>query len=156
MDAYFATDCGRVRKANEDAGGIFVNKANQVLAIVADGMGGHQAGEVASELAVAVTKEKWEQADVITKPTEAEDWLFATMSEINRIIFERSLEKDVYQGMGTTVVLSICTEEFVTIAHVGDSRCYLLNDTKFEQITVDHSLVNELIRTGQISELDAE
>lgn len=156
VDAYFTTDCGRVREVNEDAGGIFINKANQVLAIVADGMGGHQAGEVASELAVVITKEKWEQTEKITKPTDAEEWLLATMLEINKYIYQRSLEKEIYHGMGTTVVLSICTEEFVTIAHVGDSRCYLLNDTNFEQITVDHSLVNELIRTGQISEVDAE
>jgi len=58
--------------------------------------------------------------------------------------------------MGTTVVISVCTNDFVTIAHIGDSRCYLLNENNFEQLTNDHSLVNELIRTGQISKIDAE
>src|SRR5699024_12314065 len=69
---------------------------------------------------------------------------------------KRSQAGNECHGMGTTVVISVCTEEFVTIAHIGDSRCYLLNEEGFKQIPEDHSLVNELVRSGQITEDDAE
>ena len=156
MNGHFVTDRGQIRTLNEDAGGIFYNLANQLLAIVADGMGGHQAGEVASQLAVSYMEEKWTSSEEIKTPLEAEEWLNRTLIEMNKAIYERSLENEAYEGMGTTVVLSICTDEFVTIAHIGDSRCYMVDDEKIELLTSDHSLVNELIRTGQISEVDAE
>lgn len=156
VEARFLTDQGQIRSMNEDAGGIFYNQANQLLAIVADGMGGHQAGEVASQLAVSIVKEKWEQENSLNTPLETENWLKSTIVEMNKKIYEHSMKEDHLKGMGTTIVISICTFDYVTIAHIGDSRCYLLNDTKFDQITEDHSLVNELIRTGQISKVDAE
>lgn len=156
MNGHVATDRGQIRTINEDAGGIFFNKAKQMLAIVADGMGGHQAGEVASELAVSFIEEHWEAIDSISTPVEAEQWLEKMLYEMNKMIYERSLEKEEYKGMGTTVVLSICTKEFVTIAHIGDSRCYFIYDKHIERLTNDHSLVNELVRTGQITEMDAE
>ncbi|MFD2133077.1 Stp1/IreP family PP2C-type Ser/Thr phosphatase [Pseudogracilibacillus auburnensis] len=156
MDGQFITDRGQMRSTNEDSGGIFFNESGQALAIVADGMGGHQAGEVASQLAVSIVQDKWEQSNRFSTPIEAEEWLQAAVEEMNKMIYKRSLEHEEFEGMGTTVVISICTFDFVTIAHIGDSRCYLLNDTKLEQLTEDHSLVNELIRTGQISKIDAE
>lgn len=156
VNGQFKTDRGRMRSINEDAGGIFYNKSGQLLAIVADGMGGHLAGEVASGLAVSIIQEHWRKVDKIKTPVEAEDWLQEIMSIMNTTIYNHALEKEEYDGMGTTVVVSICTNDFVSIAHIGDSRCYLLNETKFEQLTSDHSLVNELIRTGQITKLDAE
>lgn len=156
MDGQFRTDRGQMRSSNEDAGGVFYNDVGQVLAIVADGMGGHQAGEVASQLAVSIMKELWEQSETFTAPVEVENWLRTAVEKMNKEIYEHSLKENEFEGMGTTVVISVCTLEFVTIAHIGDSRCYLLNETKLEQITEDHSLVNELIRTGQITEVDAE
>lgn len=156
MNGHIATDRGQIRTINEDAGGIFYNEANQLLAIVADGMGGHQAGEVASELAVNFMEEKWKVSERITSPSEAENWLDTMLKQMNKAIYDRSLEKEEYKGMGTTVVISICTSEFVTIAHIGDSRCYLIDEENIERLTNDHSLVNELIRTGQITEMDAE
>lgn len=156
MNGHVATDRGQIRTINEDAGGIFYNKAKQMLAIVADGMGGHQAGEVASELAVSYMETKWKESEPFQTPVEAEEWLETTLAEMNKMIYERSLEKEEYKGMGTTVVLSVCTPEFVTIAHIGDSRCYLIHDNLIERLTNDHSLVNELVRTGQITEMDAE
>lgn len=153
---HYITDRGRLRSTNEDAGGIFYNETGQLLAVVADGMGGHLAGEVASQLSVSIVKEQWEASGKIHTPVHAENWLQDVMYKMNKKIYEHSLEKEEYEGMGTTVVISICTMDFVTIAHIGDSRCYLLNDTNFEQLTNDHSLVNELIRTGQITKVDAE
>ncbi len=156
MYGHYATDRGKVRSINEDAVGIFYNKADQLLAIVADGMGGHQAGEVASQLAISVAKEKWEAKDIIPTPAETEEWLQYLIEQMNHDIYHHSLENEQYEGMGTTVVLTICAQDFVTIAHVGDSRCYIYSTEEFKQVTEDHSLVNELIRSGEISKGDAE
>lgn len=155
MDGEFMTDIGQVRSTNEDAGAIFSNDYGQVLAIVADGMGGHKAGEVASQLAVEIAEEHWLNAQHFVTPVEAENWLKEIINKMNRTIYEKAQNNEALQGMGTTVVLSITAFEFITVAHVGDSRCYLLNEEKIEQITEDHSLVNELIKTGQISAEDA-
>src|SRR5690625_91076 len=145
-----------MRTMNEDAGGIFTNKSGQLLAIVADGMGGHLAGEVASQLAVTFVKDRWEKTDHLHTAVEVESLLEDILTKMNKSIYQHSLEKEEYEGMGTTVVICVCTNSFVTIAHIGDSRCYLLNKENFEQITNDHSLVNELIRSGQITKSDAE
>lgn len=156
MDGKFITDQGQVRSSNEDAGAIILNDHGQTLAIVADGMGGHKAGEVASQLAVQIAEEHWQAAQHFVTPVEAENWLKDVVETMNRTIYEEAKDNEDLQGMGTTVVLTISAFEFITVAHVGDSRCYLINEEKMEQITQDHSLVNELIRTGQISEDDAE
>lgn len=156
MYGRFITDRGQVRSINEDAGGIFANANGQLLAIVADGMGGHQAGEVASDLMVNSIKTFWEESAEIQTPEESENWLKKTIEKINTIIYQKSFAEEKYQGMGTTAVVTICTDDYVTIAHIGDSRCYLLNESGFVQITDDHSYVNELVRTGQISLDDAE
>lgn len=156
MKAKFITNTGKVRQNNEDAGGVFYNKANQLLAIVADGMGGHQAGEVASKLTVVHAKKSWEQLPVIHTASEAEQFIEQLIKEMNEIVLAESLKEEKYEGMGTTVVLAICTRQFATIGHVGDSRCYVANDDGFQQLTEDHSYVNELVRTGEISPNDAE
>lgn len=156
MKGYFITDQGQVRSVNEDDGGIFYNPSGQVLAMVADGMGGHKAGEVASQLAVTFVQQAWRDVEEISTPKEAEAWLVQVITEMNQSIYARSREDKELEGMGTTVVLSVCLEESITIAHIGDSRAYLFSDNEFKQLTNDHSLVNELIRTGQITKGDAE
>jgi protein phosphatase len=145
MKAVFMTDQGKVRQHNEDNGGIYVNSKGQRLAIVADGMGGHRAGDVASEM--TLTSQTAE---------EAEGWLRKHIAEVNTILYEHSKENEQCEGMGTTVVAAICTDRFATIANIGDSRCYILNESGFQQLTEDHSLVNELVRSGQITKEDAE
>jgi len=155
MEAEFLTDRGQIRTHNEDAGGTYYNLAGQLLAIIADGMGGHQAGDVASQMAVSMIQDKWQHMKEIITPEQSEKWLAETISEINTTIYNRSLDIPACEGMGTTVVIVISTEEYITVAHIGDSRCYIFNEDGFKQITEDHSLVNELIRTGQISKDDA-
>lgn len=156
MDALFLTDRGQVREFNEDAGGIFFNRTGQMLAIIADGMGGHKAGDVASQLAVSIIEEKWnELSDAFTTPGAAESWLHETLAFVNQMVYEQALTDEAYTGMGTTVVVTICTDDFISIAHIGDSRCYIYNENGFTQLTEDHSLVNELVRSGQISVEDA-
>lgn len=156
MDGYFLTHRGKVRSRNEDAGGIFYNADGQMLAIVADGMGGHQAGDVASDMAASLIKEKWEKVTKMEIPGELEEWMSKTIAELNASILDYALKHPQHEGMGTTVVIAVGTEEFITIAHIGDSRGYLLNANGLAQITEDHSLVNELVRSGQISKEDAE
>jgi protein phosphatase len=156
MRAVFQTDIGKIRAHNEDSGGVFQNKDGHYLAVVADGMGGHRAGDVASEMTISYLKQQWEQSEHISSPAAAEQWLKDHVSEVNRILFEHSLQNEECQGMGTTIVSAICTDQFVTVGHIGDSRCYLFNKNRFQQLTEDHSLVNELVKTGQISKEDAE
>ncbi|WP_010530490.1 Stp1/IreP family PP2C-type Ser/Thr phosphatase [Lentibacillus jeotgali] len=156
MKAYFQTDQGRVRPHNEDDGGVFYNRTGQMLAIIADGMGGHQAGDVASKMATSFVRDKWQQTDDFNSSEASETWLKETLEEANLALLEHAQNNEACAGMGTTVVGVICTDEFIAVAHVGDSRCYKLSGEGFVQITEDHSLVNELVRSGQISEEDAE
>ncbi|MBS4198908.1 Stp1/IreP family PP2C-type Ser/Thr phosphatase [Bacillus sp. FJAT-49732] len=156
MKALFKTDKGKVRPHNEDNGGIFYNKKGNCLAIVADGMGGHQAGEVASRIAVMKLQELWADVDDEFTPESAGKWFLDNVTLVNKEIFDHSQQHQEYNGMGTTLVATICTDTFATIVNIGDSRCYLLNDSGFNQLTEDHSLVNELIKAGQISPEDAE
>ncbi|WP_174495553.1 Stp1/IreP family PP2C-type Ser/Thr phosphatase [Salirhabdus euzebyi] len=152
----FLTDTGHVRSHNEDAGGIYLNKDRQILAIVADGMGGHSAGDVASALVTASLHKEWEKVGRIGSPEEAEEWLSEQIKIANRDILNYAIEHEECRGMGTTVVAAICASDFITIGHIGDSRGYLSNSHGFKQITEDHSLVNELVRSGQLSKEDAE
>src|SRR5699024_6149039 len=141
MEHYFITDRGQKREMNEDAGGIFYNQNMQSLAVVADGMGGHQAGEVASQLAISIVNEKWHETETIASPVAAEAWIKDTFQFINDKIYAKSQEAEKYAGMGTTVVLAICLDEAVIIGHVGDSRAYTKHEDTFQQVTTDHSLV---------------
>ena len=156
MRTIFRTDRGKVRQHNEDNGGIFINSEGVHLAIVADGMGGHRAGDVASTMTIDILKESWQQSSHIETANDADEWLRIHITKVNEALFKHADENSECQGMGTTIVAAICTEKFSTIANIGDSRCYLFNESGFKQVTVDHSLVNELVRTGQITKEDAE
>ncbi|MEH6940502.1 Stp1/IreP family PP2C-type Ser/Thr phosphatase [Bacillus sp. JJ722] len=154
MKAVFKTDRGKVRQHNEDNGGIFETE-NGFLCIVADGMGGHRAGDVASSMTLSYLKDSWSQAEKISTPELAEAWLKEHIQKVNKVLFDHATTHEDCQGMGTTLVAALCTDRFTTIANIGDSRCYIYNESGFKQLTEDHSLVNELVRTGQISREDA-
>src|SRR4051812_29863963 len=138
------SDLGRQRQGNED--NYFVRAP---LFVVADGMGGAQAGEVASEMAVESF------GDGLPDGTPAEG-LVHIITEANRRIHERSRTEQQRAGMGTTVTAAYVGEDSVVVAHVGDSRCYLLRDGDLIRLTRDHSLVDELIRRGKLTEEQAE
>jgi PPM family protein phosphatase len=156
MNTIFKTDPGKVRILNEDDGGIFVNTDGVYLAVVADGMGGHRAGDVASHMTIEFLQKEWHETKDIETAEQAEQWLRQKITEINQLLFSHSNENPECEGMGTTIIAAICTDQFVSLAHIGDSRCYLLNESGYKQLTDDHSLVYELVRTGQISKEDAE
>ncbi len=155
MDVRFLTDRGQVRLINEDAGGVFYNKPGQLLAVIADGMGGHQAGDVASSMAVSLIEKEWERISARFTPDEAEKWMSHTLDEINVQIYHHARTHQECEGMGTTIVALILAKEYITVAHIGDSRCYMSNGQTTTLLTEDHSLVNELIRSGEITKQDA-
>src|SRR5699024_1553631 len=128
------------------------------LAVIADGMGGHNAGDIASQLTIDLFEKKWRNIGRkdFTEPQQFEQWIHNMIIDINRIIYDESKEKQELKGMGTTVVAVICTDDFITVAHIGDSRCYIYDCYGFKQLTKDHSLVGELLRVGQIKEEEAE
>lgn len=132
------SDTGRKRRHNEDA---FV--LQPPLFAVADGMGGAQAGEIASKLAAGAVRGGGEDVE-------------AMIQEANRRVHQRSLEDETASGMGTTLTVATLDDGVVQIGHVGDSRAYLVRDGALEQLTQDHSLVAELVRTGRLSPEEAE
>ncbi len=140
------TDAGRKRRRNEDS---FV--AEPPLFVVADGMGGAQAGEVASRLAAAAFRE-FHEADEL----DPEQRLEAIIQEANRRIFDRARTDTQATGMGTTVTASLVGEEHISLGHVGDSRAYRIRDGALEQLTEDHSLVADLVRSGRLSPEEAD
>ncbi|MED1741772.1 Stp1/IreP family PP2C-type Ser/Thr phosphatase [Bacillus swezeyi] len=157
MKTALKTDRGKIRQHNEDDAGIFTKKEEFVLAVVCDGMGGHLAGDVASRMAVSSLQDIWKQTeDIPAAPAESEAWLKEQITAVNQKIYDHSRAHEECQGMGTTVVCAFYTGKTLTIAHIGDSRCYLLHEESLTQLTEDHSLVNELVRTGGISKEDAE
>jgi len=152
------TDVGRVRDHNED----FIAWDNETgLVVLADGMGGHNAGEVASKMAVDdIVRQMKQSMHLLTGETETlmEDIVCACMESIcdaNHKIFEAAALTPQYAGMGTTLVMAMFHEDNVTIAHVGDSRMYRLRDGILVQLTVDHSLFQEMVQGGYMSEDEA-
>jgi protein phosphatase len=140
-----ATDTGRKRRRNEDSYVIA-----PPLFAVADGMGGAQAGEIASKLAAAALE------DTDPGTLSGEDRVMSLIQEANRRVYERSNEDPSASGMGTTITVALVEDAGVTIGHVGDSRAYRYREGSIEQITEDHSLVNELMKSGKLSPEEAE
>jgi protein phosphatase len=140
------TDAGRVRRRNEDA---FV--CTPPLFAVADGMGGAQAGEVASRLAAAAFHD-FHDADAL----DPEARLRSIIQEANRRIYARASTDPHASGMGTTITAALVSGARVAVGHVGDSRAYLLRDGSLEQLTEDHSLVADLVRSGRLTPEEAE
>jgi PPM family protein phosphatase len=138
------TDTGRKRRRNEDA---YV--CEPPLFAIADGMGGAQAGEVASRLAAAALRE-------IGAGAGGEERIFELIQEANRRVYDRSSSDPNTSGMGTTMTVALVADGAVAFGHVGDSRAYLIRDGQMEQLTEDHSLVNELMKAGKLSPEEAE
>ena len=145
------TDVGRRRNTNQDYAAVFENQTGQLLAVLADGMGGHQAGDVASQMAVSNLGEDWQQT-VTETPEKAIQWLIRQFQQENEVINRTGQEQPELLGMGTTLVAAILFPEVFALAHVGDSRAYLLRDGQIRQLTEDHSLVNELVKSGEITQ----
>lgn len=151
MQIEFQSDVGRKRNTNQDYANVFVNRAGVKLAVLADGMGGHRAGDVASQMAVTNLGTSWEEQELLDNEKIAQ-WFIQMIQQENTIIYTQGQQEPAYSGMGTTIVAAALLEEQFTIAHVGDSRAYLIRDGQIKQLTEDHSLVNELVKSGEITE----
>ena len=148
------TDVGLKRKLNEDS--ILVNP-DLGLFVVADGMGGHEGGEVASAMAVSTAEELFKHNKIQKNPLPLNKLIQMVFDKSSSKIFHKgNVESPEYLGMGTTMVLAAIDKKHIYFGNVGDSRVYLFRDDCLWQITEDHSLINEQIRAGVLSEEDAQ
>ena len=143
----FRTDVGKVRANNQDAP--IVSEKLRLYG-VADGMGGHKGGEVAS------TSARDDLLRELEGKTPSVAALSGAIEEVNRQIYHQQEHDDALTGMGTTLSVLWMSDNFVYIGHVGDSRVYLLRDGEFKQMTLDHSLVEQLVREGVLTEEEAQ
>jgi len=159
------TDVGLKREGNEDS---FSIEDSLGLYVVADGMGGHLAGEIASKISVEIINKvfrKWLEKDakedeIFGEPDNSlsrrGNYILGGIKLANRVIYELALEKKEYHGMGTTVVVLLVTPSLVIAANVGDSRIYMLRDGEIERLSRDHSIVAEQVEMGMMTEEEAE
>ncbi len=143
------TDVGMIRSGNEDAWFAEADERRGVF-IVADGMGGHAAGEVASEMAVQIVSREMLQLATVRDP-DAAPRMTRALQQANRAIYERMLAESDKQGMGTTASVLVVSDNRYLIGQIGDSRVYLLRDGELRQITKDHSYVQEQVDAGLLT-----
>lgn len=156
MITYYQTDPGKVRSHNEDSVNIIKNSNNEILLVVADGMGGHKAGEVASSLAVNELSKRFSELSSVGTKEEAVVWLKEIVNEINVKILRYAEEHVDATGLGTTCVCSILTKDFLLFGNIGDSSGFVFKKGKLYKVTKDHTLVNILLESGEITEKDAK
>ncbi|WP_339215460.1 Stp1/IreP family PP2C-type Ser/Thr phosphatase [Solibacillus sp. FSL W8-0372] len=157
MNFTVESDIGLKRKINEDRAAFFERPDHFKLAILADGMGGHNAGDVASEMAITEMHRLFKLVDAedfASKQLKL-DWLRNAVSHINQKIYQYSLTHENCKGMGTTMIAALLDENECLISHVGDSRVYHFADEEVKLVTRDHSYVNILLENGEISEEEA-
>lgn len=150
MKFHAITDVGRMRSQNQDNVYGTTSPIGTLpnLFLVADGMGGHNAGDYASRRAIELVKESVEQSPG-TEPVEV---LRTAITTANDMLFSEARQQEEKSGMGTTFVAATIVNEELLVANVGDSRLYVLHDGQLRQITLDHSLVEEMVRTGSMSQ----
>lgn len=155
------SNCGRERSRNEDSYLVRLAGDKAVLA-VADGMGGHVAGDVASSLAVAVVERFWEEKMAgLPEPSGSNGKAVAAIvanliQEANRQVYERAAADPAFQGMGTTLTVGFLEKGRLVVGHVGDSRAYLLEAGGIRLLTADHSLLEQMIQEGLIAPEEAQ
>ncbi len=156
METFYLTDTGNVREHNEDSVIIIKNAENNYLMAVADGMGGHKAGEVASSIAISYLGKRFNDSFFKMNKTEATIWIKTIASEINSLIFRYTDEHEESKGMGTTLVLAIVTKDYILFGNIGDSSGYVVKDNLLHKVTYDHTLVNLLVSAGELTEEEAK
>ena len=156
MKSFYLTDAGRVRSHNEDSVTILKNASNEYLMIVADGMGGHRAGEVASSLVVTHFGKRFNAINTMGSKLDAVNWLRDNINEINEGILKYAEENPDSKGLGTTAVIALLTKEYLIFANVGDSSGFIIKNKEIHKVTKDHTLVNLLVQSGDITEEEAK
>ena len=155
MKSFYLTDTGRVRSHNEDSVTIVKNASGEHLMIVADGMGGHRAGEIASSMVVTQIGTRFSNLSTIGSKMDAVKWLKENVDEVNASILKYGEEHPESMGLGTTVVMALLTKDFLIFINIGDSSGYVLKNKVLHKITKEHTLVNFLVETGELTPEEA-
>ena len=153
MKSFYLTD--RVRSHNEDSVTIVKNASGEHLMIVADGMGGHRAGEIASSMVVTQIGTRFSNLSTIGSKMDAVKWLKENVDEVNASILKYGEEHPESMGLGTTVVMALLTKDFLIFVNIGDSSGYVLKNKVLHKITKEHTLVNFLVETGELTPEEA-
>ena len=156
MQTFYFTDPGKVRSHNEDSVTIINNDKSEFILAIADGMGGHKAGEVASKIAIDHIRDSFYKLDTIGAKDEAIEWLRLIVKEINNKIFEYAKEHPESKGLGTTLVIAIKTNDYILYGNIGDSSGYVIKNNTLHKVTKDHTYVEVLINNGRLSEESAK
>ncbi len=156
MENYYLTDPGKVREQNEDSVIIVKNHNDEYLMAVADGMGGHSNGEVASSIAITHLANNFKELKSIGTKDDAIYWMRAITNEINALIYKYTEENPNSTGMGTTLVMALITDSFLLFGNIGDSSGYVIKNDQIHKITTDHTLVNLLVQSGELTEKEAK
>ena len=151
MRSFYLTDVGKVRDHNEDSVIILKNHNNDYMLAVADGMGGHRAGEVASSIAITYLGKHFEETFYNLNKEQAILWINDSIDAINKQIFKHEEVDNLSVGMGTTLVIALYTSDYLLFGNIGDSSGFVLKNNHLHKITVDHSLVNLLVEAGELT-----
>lgn len=155
MRSFYLTDAGKVRDHNEDSVIIVKNSDNEYLMAIADGMGGHSAGEVASSIAIGYLGKHFKETFFHLNKISAINWIRDSVDTINTLIFQHEKTHPESKGMGTTLVLAVYTEDYLLFGNVGDSSGFVLKDNELRKVTYDHTLVNLLVSAGELTKEEA-
>lgn len=156
MKTFYLTDSGKIRSHNEDSVTILKNKTDEYLLLVADGMGGHRAGEVASSMAVTHLGKRFNETTTIGNKLDAINWMQDNINEINKKILDYAKEYPEASGLGTTVVMALLTKDYLIFGNIGDSSGFVIKNNKLLKVTKDHTLVNALVANGELTEEEAK
>ena len=156
MKTFYLTDAGKIRSHNEDSVIITKNQSGDYLMAVADGMGGHSAGEIASSIVITHLSKCFNESFCNMEKSKAVDWIREMATEVNDLIFSYAKDHVESKGMGTTLVLAVITKDYVLIGNIGDSSGFVMKDSKLHKVTYDHTLVNLLIKAGELTAEEAK
>lgn len=156
MEYFYLTDPGKVRDHNEDSVLVVKNKNDEILMIVADGMGGHRGGEIAANIVVSQIGKRFESMGSIGDKEDTMNWFKEIVSEANSAIYKYTNEHKESTGMGTTLVMAIYTKKFLIFGNIGDSSGYVIRNNRLHKITEDHTLVNLLFKSGKLTKEEAQ
>ncbi len=156
MKSFYLTDPGKVRDHNEDSVIIVKNDDNEYLMAVADGMGGHSAGEIASSIAISYLGKHFNESFKNMSKVDSVNWIRDSINEINTLIFEYEKTHPESKGMGTTLVMIVLTKDYLLFGNIGDSSGFVMKDNKLHKVTYDHTLVNLLVSAGELTKEEAK
>ena len=156
MQTFYFTDPGKVRSHNEDSVTIISNNNKEYILAIADGMGGHKAGEVASRIAIEHIKDSFYSLETIGTKDDAVEWLRLIVKEINNQIFDYAKNNPESKGLGTTLVIAIKTDNYILYGNIGDSSGYVIKNNTLHKVTKDHTYVGMLLNNGKLSEESAK